>query len=178
MNPTDSSLGIARSRTEYYDPNLLDWVRGTQPTIVTDTVTIAGSVAVSNMIAAVETGLAKDATLTGGTVKANPTTGEGHTLLYVAIAQGAAGTTQLVAADATKKIKVVSYVLVMSLGGSAKFLDSAADLTGAMVLVTSGGVSAISRASSPLFETGVNKALSITTVTGAAQGHLSYFLEA
>ena len=108
----------------------------------------------------------------------NQTTGQGKTLLFAAIAQGGAGTTQLVAADATKKIKVANYVFVMSATGTAKFISGAGDLTGAMPIVANGGVSAPGQTSSHWFETPTNSALSIVTTTGAATGHISYFLEA
>ena len=98
-------------------------------------------------------------------------------LLFTTIAQGAAGTTQLVAADTTRRIKVVSYAFTMSLAGTAKF-TGAADLTGAMTLATNGGVSAISGQFDWMFQTSVNAALSIVTTVGAANGHMSYFLEA
>ena len=105
-------------------------------------------------------------------------TGQGKTLLFVPIAQGAAGTTQLVAADATKKIKVVNYVVVQTEAGTTKFTDGVGDLTGAMAFATNGGVVASGQTSSHWFETAANSALSIVTTVGAAQGHLSYFLEA
>ncbi len=133
-----------------WDVDLLDWVVETQPGGGA-----GGAVTV--------TGIA---------------TGQGNPLLFVSIAQGGAGTTQLVAADATRRIKVVSYVVVMSATGTMKFIDSAGDLTGAMPIGINGGAAVMGQPSSPVLETGVNKALSIVTVTGAATGHLAYFLEA
>lgn len=113
------------------------------------------------------------------TIPVSVATGAGQTLLFAAISQGAAGTTTLVSADATKKIKVVSYVFVMSAAGTAKFIDSTpTDLTGAMAIAANGGVSAIGNSFSPLFATAVNKSLQIVTTVGAAAGHISYFLEA
>lgn len=106
-------------------------------------------------------------------------TGQGKTLLFAAITQGAAGTTQLVAADAAAKIKVVSYVVVLDAAGSFKFTDGVADLTGVMLMAANGGVSAVGQPSSHLLETGaINRALSITTVTGKAFGHIAYYKEA
>ncbi len=118
--------------------------------------------------------LAAETTKVIGTV--NQPTGQGKTLLFGTIAQGAAGTTQLVAADGTKKIKVVSYAFTMSLAGTAKFSDTS-DLTGAFVLAANGGIALAGAPSSHLFETAVNKALSIITTIGAATGHIAYFLE-
>lgn len=112
----------------------------------------------------------------GGTVRQR--TGQGKTLLFVAIAQAVAGTTQLVAAQgAGLKVKVVSYVFMLSLAGTAKFTGTA-DLTGAFDVAASGGVSAVGQPSAHLFETAANAALSIVTTIGAARGHLSYFVEA
>jgi hypothetical protein len=115
----------------------------------------------------------------------DPTTGglavaTSRTLLFAAITQGAAGTTQLVAANASKKVKVVSYVVVLDAAGSFKFTDGVADLTGAMPVEAKSGVSASAGdASAHLLETAaINRAFSITSVTGKAFGHISYFLEA
>lgn len=105
-------------------------------------------------------------------------TGFGKTLKFVAISQGAAATTQLVAADATRKIKVANYVVVLAATGSVKFIDSNGDLTGLMTFGQYGGVAAPGQAASHWFETAVNAPLSIVSNGGAANGHLSYFLEA
>ncbi len=166
--------GIGVTAVVVYDPNTLSYVRMQQPILEAGTVTLA---------AAVNQGTAgSEKWLVTADISASQTiglpTGQGKTLLFVAIAQGAAGTTQLVAANATKKIKVCSYTFIMSLAGTVKFADGAADLTGAMPIVASGGVSANGQTSSHLFETAVNSALSIVTTVGAATGHLSYFLEA
>lgn len=110
---------------------------------------------------------------------ASVATGQGKTLLFAAITQAAAGTTQLVAADAAAKIKVVSYVVVLDAAGSFKFADGVADLSGVMPVAANGGVSAVGQPSSHLLETAaVNRALSITTVTGKAFGHIAYIKEA
>lgn len=108
-------------------------------------------------------------------------TGQGKTLLFKSIATGGAPFVVLVAADATKRIKVVNYVVVLSGAGSVSFgSDSGDDVTGPMAVATNGGVSCASDASTPLFQTGVNVDLSIS-VSGvgspAAAGHIAYFLE-
>jgi len=122
-----------------------------------------------------------DGSLTVGSVvigKVDQATGQGRNLLFGPIAQGAPGTTQLAAGDPTKKLKMVSYAFVISAAGTVKFADAAGDLTGAFPVVANAGVVAVGQPSSHLFETGVNKALSIVTTGGAASGHFSYFLEA
>ena len=105
--------------------------------------------------------------------------GSGKTLLFAAIAQGAAGSTTLVSADTTKKIKVVSYAFTMSAIGTAKFTDGTADLTGAFDITQYGGLAVEGDGGNHLFETAaVNRPLNIVTTGGAAKGHIAYFLEA
>lgn len=148
------------------------WDTGTLTWVVWDGSLTAGSVAIGSVVV---TSIAAGSNTIGNV---NQTTGQGKTLLFTKIAQVAAGTTQLVAADATKKIKVASYMIVMSAAGTVKFLDGVGDLTGTMTFATNGGASAPGQPSSHWFETAANSALSITSVTGYATGHISYFLEA
>lgn len=106
-------------------------------------------------------------------------TGQGQTLLFGTISQGAAGTTSLVAANATKKVKLVSYSVTLDAAGSFKFTDGTADLTGVIPVTANQNITMAGQVSSHLLETAaINRALSITTVTGKAFGHFSYFLEA
>jgi hypothetical protein len=106
-------------------------------------------------------------------------TGQGRTLLFGTITQGAAGTTSLVTADTTKKVKLVSYSVTLDAAGSFKFTDGTADLTGVIPVVANQTLALAAQPSAHLLETAaINRALSITTVTGKAFGHFSYFLEA
>lgn len=106
-------------------------------------------------------------------------TGQGKTLLFGAISQGAAGSTQLVAANGTKKVKVVSYAVVLDAAGTFKFTDGTADLSGAYPVSTNGGLVDNGQPSSHIMETAaINRPLNIVTVTGKAFGRFSYFLEA
>lgn len=110
--------------------------------------------------------------------KLGQATGQGKTLLFAPIAQGAAGTTELVAAPTDgKKIKLVSYVFTMSVAGTAKFVSGAVE-TGAFDVDAKGGMAVLGQPSAHVWEGAVNTALSITTTVGAARGHLGYFLEA
>lgn len=119
-----------------------------------------------------------DGTL-GEAVVALGYTGQGKGLLFAAISQGSAGTTQLVAAGASTKVKVVSYLIVLDVAGSFKFTDGAVDLTGAVPVAANGGAAIAGQPSAHLFETAaVNRPLNIVTVTGKAFGHFSYFIEA
>jgi hypothetical protein len=148
-----------------------------------NSITVDGTVAVSGSVAV--TGPLTDAQLratpvpVSGTVTANPATGEGKTLLFASVAQGAAGTTAIVAADATKKVKVVSYMIVLDAAGSFKFNDGTVDLSGAVPVLISGGVGLAGAPSAHIMETAaVNRPFNIVTVTGKAFGHISYYLEA
>ena len=149
---------------------------------LTDTQLRATAVPVSGTVTATgpltDTQLRATAVPVSGTVTANPALGQGKALLFVAIAQVAAGTTELVAAQGgSNKIKVVSYAFTLSLAGTAKFTGTA-DLTGAFDIAASGGAVVVGQPSSHLFETAANAALSIVTTLGAARGHLAYFVEA
>lgn len=108
----------------------------------------------------------------------NQTTGQGKTLLFASISTAASGATQLVAADATRKIKVVGYTVVCAAAVTVKFQSAAVDLTGAMPFAANGGAAPTGQPSAHLFETAVNAALNIN-LGGAVQvsGHLAYFLE-
>ena len=130
-----------------------------------------------SLAASVSAILTAETTKVIGTV--NQGTGQGKTLLFGVITQGAAGTTELVAADATKKVKLVSYVVVLDAAGSVKFTDGTADLTGVMPMAANGGVASPGQPAAHLLETAaVNRPLNIVTVTGKAFGHFSYYLEA
>jgi hypothetical protein len=102
----------------------------------------------------------------------------GKTPAFASVSVSASGATQIVAADATRKIKVVSYVLVADAAVTAKWQSASTDLTGAMSLAANGGVSAIGSFDAHLMETSVNQALNLN-LGGAVgvRGHISYFLE-
>lgn len=113
-----------------------------------------------------------------GTVTANPATSFGKTITYVAVAQGAAGTTVLAAADGTKKHKVIGGMLTMSLAGTLKFNDGVADLTGPMTFAANGGM-VVPESPVPFVETGaVNRALNLITTVGNANGVIAILTEA
>lgn len=134
---------------------------------------VSGTVAVSTLPALV----AGSANIGDVDVLSYPTSG-GKTITYVAVSQGAAGTTVLAAADATKKHKIVGATIVMDATGTVKFNDGVVDLTGAMAIVTNGGfVWATSMI--PYQETGaINRALNLITTVGAAKGIIQILTEA
>jgi hypothetical protein len=111
-------------------------------------------------------------------VVADPSTYEGKTLTYVPVAQSEAGTTELAAADLTKKHKMLGCVLTMSVDGTLKFIDSSGDRTGAMDIAAKGGF-VLPTGSMPMLETGaVNRSLSLVTTGGAAKGVVVLLTEA
>ena len=102
-------------------------------------------------------------------------------LQFGKIDQGAAGTTELVAAQAGKEIRVISYVVILDATGTFKFNDGVDDLTGAIPVNQYGGAlaptTALASAYSlhpPHFVCGVGRALQITSTGGGAHGHFSY----
>ncbi len=100
------------------------------------------------------------------------------TVQFATVAQGAPGTSAIVAAVAGQKIKVLSYEFTMSAAGTAKFQSGSTDITGAFDFALNGGVSAQGSPDAHLLETAVNTALNIVTTGGAARGKISYFTEA
>jgi hypothetical protein len=96
---------------------------------------------------------------------------------FASISTAASGSTQLVAADATRKINVVAFTVVASAAVTVQFLSGASALTGAMALAANGGVSSSASGGNALFQTAVNNALNIN-LGGAVQvsGYLSYYL--
>lgn len=94
----------------------------------------------------------------------------------VPIAQGAPGTTEIIAAPAAntyRQIVVVSYVVSMAAAGTFKWNDGVGDLSGAMDAVQAGGVSA---GHDPLIVVARARPLNIVSTVGGANGHLTYYL--
>lgn len=140
----------------------------------------------------VNLGTNNDVTVTSGTITANQGTAgsadwrvdqrRGLTLTFASIDVASSGDNTLVAADGTKKIKVLSYVIVADAAVTARWKSGAAtNLSGAMSLAANGTL--VAPASAPAaghwLETAVNQAL-VLNLGGAVgvRGHLSYVLEA
>ena len=95
---------------------------------------------------------------------------------FASISDSASGQTAIVAADATRKIRVTAYVLVADAAVTAKFQNGSTDVTGPMSLAANGGVVAPFNPAG-WFETAANTALNLNL--GAAvgvRGHLTYLL--
>jgi hypothetical protein len=100
------------------------------------------------------------------------------TRIQVSISQGAAGTTVLLAADASNKIKILNYALVGDAACTARFNDGTADLTGAMSFATNGGIEEPGDGMGSLAETGaINRPLNLITTGGAVKGRITLYKE-
>ena len=112
-----------------------------------------------------------------GTVTANPATAYGKTITYVAVAQGAAGTTELAAASASNKHKIIGGMLTMSLAGTLKFNDGTVDLTGPMTFAANGGM-VVPESPVPFCQTAaVNRPMNLITTVGIANGVIAILTE-
>ena len=81
------------------------------------------------------------------------------------------------AAVASKKITVLSYVLVATGAVTVKWRTASTDISGAMALAANGGVSAHSGdITIPLLQTATNEALNLN-LSSAVQvsGHVTYY---
>lgn len=118
-----------------------------------------------------------DGKLSGAATVAAQGTAGGKTITYVPVAQAVAGTTQLAAASASNKHKVLGAVLTLGTAGTLKFTDSDGDLTGALDIATNGGF-VLPSGLVPYFQTNaVNKAISIVSTLGAARGVVALLTE-
>jgi len=106
-------------------------------------------------------------------------TSGGKTTVSVGIDITSATTTTIVAADATRKIKIVGIILFSSGINAITLLRGATALCGKFDLVAQSGFTMNIGNNTPIFETAVNEAFRITT-TAATQlsGVAVYFLEA
>ena len=113
-----------------------------------------------------------------GTVTGNPATYYGKTITYVSVAQGAAGTTELAAASASNKHKIIGGMLTMSLAGTLKFNDGTVDLTGPMTFAANGGM-VVPESPVPFCETAAtNRPMNLITTVGIANGVIAILTEA
>ena len=97
-------------------------------------------------------------------------TAYGKALTYVKVNQSAAGTTELAAAQAANKHKLIGAFLTMSVLGTLKLTDGVADLLGPVDLATTSGFVA-PPSPIPWTQTGaINRALNLITTLGAARG--------
>ena len=173
LNPNDSGLLAVGSYS--WNTNTLAWEKSTAG------VGPAQSVSVSNFPS---TQAISGTVQPGNTVNTTPWRVDmlrAQTVLFAAINAAASGANTIVAADATKKIKVLSYVLVCDAAVTTTFKSASTAISGAMSFAANGG--AASPVGTPgggwIMETAVNEALVLTlSAAVGARGHISYFLEA
>ena len=97
-------------------------------------------------------------------------TAAGKTLTFVDVSQSGAETTELAAASAGNKHKILGAALTMSVTGTLKFTDGIDDLTGPFDISSTGGF-VLSTNAFPYFETGAeNRVVNLVTTLGAAHG--------
>mgnify|MGYP000857457830 CR=1 FL=1 len=101
--------------------------------------------------------------------------GKQASITYVPVAQGAAGTTQLIAASPGRRHKILGAVIVLDAAGSVKFSDGS-DITGPMSMDANGGF-VWPAGNFPYTQTAVGSALSIVSVTGKANGVVTVLTE-
>lgn len=93
---------------------------------------------------------------------------------FAAITASASGATAVVAAVASKKIRVISYVVVANAAVNVKFQSNSTDKTGLLYLAANGGVSG-AYAPTGHFETASGEALNINlSAAVAVGGHVTY----
>ena len=94
---------------------------------------------------------------------------------FAKISAASSGANTLVAAVASKKIRVLGYVLVAAGAVNVNFEDGTTDISGVMNLPANGGVSFAGGRVAPAFETTANTLLGLT-LSAAVQvsGHLAY----
>lgn len=109
-----------------------------------------------------------------------PDTSSNRTIVQIAIDQGAAGTTDLVAAPgAGLKIYVTGIALSLSAAGTVRFTEGTGptNLSGDMDLAAAGGFVSIGDGTNVILNTNTaNAKLSIVSTVGAANGWLRYFI--
>lgn len=110
--------------------------------------------------------------------RTNPATSCGKTITYVPVSQVATpGTTVLAAASPGNRHKVIGCILTMHAKGTLRFTDGGGNLTGDMTVALDGGF-VLPNSIFPYTQTAVNSALSLVTVTGAANGVVVVLTEA
>lgn len=99
-----------------------------------------------------------------GSVSASP--------VFLLLSASSSSTVTIVAAQASARMRVLSYVMASNISTSVTFNSSVTPLTGVMILNKHGFEASFS----PLghFQTGVGQPLTITTGDGKIGGHLVY----
>lgn len=97
--------------------------------------------------------------------------------MYVKISTTAAGQSELVAAVADKRIRVMGFMLNAASAATAKFQSASTDLTGAMSFAANGTITGQLQEGDGHFETVAGEALNLFTSVGIQfSGYLVYRL--
>lgn len=109
-----------------------------------------------------------------------PDTTLNRTITQVALDQGVAGSTDLVAAPgAGLKVYVVGIVVALSAAGTVRFTEGTGptNLTGDLDLALAGGFVSIGDGANVILQTNTaNSKLTITSTGGAANGWIRYYI--
>lgn len=109
-----------------------------------------------------------------------PDTSSSRTIIQIAIDQGGAGSTDLVAAPgAGLRVYVTGVVVSLSAAGTIRFTEGTGptNLTGDMDLAVAGGFVSIGGGVEVVLHTPTaNSKLTLTSTGGAANGWLRYFI--
>ena len=113
----------------------------------------------------------------GGGIDDSSSIYDGSTKLtpkFAAISESSSGSQEIVAAVATKKIRVLSYAIVVNGTVNVKWQSDATDITGLMYFIANTGISAGYNPKGH-FETAAGEALNLNLSAGVALGgHISY----
>ena len=173
----NASAGSAVNIQDGGNAITVDWA-GTAPPIGGGTEATALKVTIASDSTGVLSVDDNGGSLTVDSANVNPATAYGKTITYVAVAQGAAGTTELAAASASNKHKIIGGMLTMSLAGTLKFNDGTVDLTGPMNFAANGGM-VVPESPVPFCQTAaVNRPMNLITTLGNANGVIAILTEA
>ena len=173
----NASAGSAVNIQDGGNAITVDWA-GTAPPIGGGTEATALKVTIASDSTGVLSVDDNGGSLTVDSANVNPATAYGKTITYVAVAQGAAGTTELAAASGSNKHKIIGGMLTMSLAGTLKFNDGTVDLTGPMNFAANGGM-VVPESPVPFCQTAaVNRPMNLITTLGNANGVIAILTEA
>lgn len=104
----------------------------------------------------------------------------GVTMLFSAISVSSSGDNTIIAADATKKIKVVSFLVAAALATDVIWKSDTTAISGTLSIGVTGSIaSPYGSVNGWIMETAVNKALKLNlSAANTVSGTLAYFLEA
>lgn len=106
----------------------------------------------------------------------DPLSGSFYETTVLAVSQAAAGTTTLVTPGTGEKVYVTGVFLTLDAAGTAKFTETAGDLTGTINLGGSAAEPLKAFSDHPILWTSTaGEALELVTATGKAQGWITYF---